>query len=57
MEYLEKENRARVEISWNGESFNPLASGDELSLVLIRHTCPDTAWKWEGDRNVLTGTV
>ena len=57
VEYLEKENRARVEISWNGESFNPLASGDELSLVLIRHTCPDAAWKWEGDRNVLTGTV
>jgi len=57
VEYMEKENRGKVEISWEGEAFNPLEAGDEISDLLIRHSCPEASWSREGNRNLISGTI
>ena len=57
VEYMEKENQGQVDVTWSGPSFDPLSSGDEISLLLLRHTCPDASWSRENDVNRIIGRV
>ena len=46
-----------VHLTYNGDDKDPLESADELSMKLIRHSCPDLAWEYNDGQCVINGRM
>ena len=53
--FLEKEERANLSLTWEGEGWNPLESGDAISAKLLLHAVHDLNHTYEGGINHMEG--
>ncbi|MDO5133060.1 MAG: amino acid ABC transporter ATP-binding protein [Eubacteriales bacterium] len=57
VEYMEREAAADIRFIWNGEAFDPLTEGDDLSIKIIHHMAPDLQYTSADNRNCVEGTI
>ena len=57
VEYMEREGTADLRFVWNGEPFDPLSEGDELSVKIICHMAPDLQYTCTDKKNTVEGTI
>ena len=55
-ENTEADGVTRLEITWGGEPFDPLADGKQMSAVIVRHLTEDVKYTYE-DRNRIRATL
>ena len=53
-EYDEKQARLSMRFTWDGERFDPVTDGDEISSKLILASCNSAVFNYENGKNTLT---
>ena len=46
-----------VHLTYNGEDNDPLENADEISMKLIRHSCPDITWEYHDGQCSIKGKI
>ncbi len=52
-EYNEEKAQIQMRFGWKGESYDPIAQGDELSVMLVKHYAKEHRYAYEGGENLL----
>ena len=55
-ENTEADGVTSLEITWGGEPFDPLADGNQISAVIVRHLTEEVKYTYE-DRNRIRATL
>ena len=52
-EYSEKDKALSVEYTWNGERFDPVREGNDLSARILTSVARDIRYSYDGRNHVL----
>ena len=53
VEYDGEKDVLEMRFKWNGEEYNPLENGDEISLCLVKAAMKDGGYEYENGANRL----
>ena len=56
-EYSEKEKMLSVEYTWNGERFNPIEEGDELSMLILSKLTKNIRYRYDGRNHIVAALM